>query len=383
MKKERNAGVPGGMRLLPLLLQAIILLTMQSGLISAAAAAPVKDLASHPLYSTYKFEKDGRHIYFGNQPIRAPEGVICEVMKRDPILRKRLQKLGKEIVFYPFFKGSDSNFFMLRDQIDIAISGDMPVLTITTTDKTVITAIAKLGSTSIVTRKLYSDIRDLKGKRVGFPQGTTAQLAILSALAAAGMKESDIRSIPMEVSELITALENKRIDAFSAWEPVSSEALSRQKDFTAIHRLLNSSYLYQTRQFAQKHPEASLQIHASFVRALHWMNASNKNLELAAKWSLQAAEKLTGHKSSLTVEQLVRVTAEGIALIARMPIIPQSDFKQDGFLGRSFDFLKKQGKIPPEVSWDKIRLAMDNKSIKTVLADPEKYQLDNFFPEQD
>lgn len=383
MKIELNSGIQVGMRLLPLLLQTIILLAAQAGLISEAAAAPVKNLATHPLYSTYKFEKDGRHIYFGSQPIRAPEGVICEVMKRDPILRKNLQKLGMEIVFYPFFKGPDSNFFMLREQIDIAISGDMPVLTITSAEKTIITAIAKLGSTSIVTRKFYGDIRDLKGKRIGFPQGTTAELAILSALAAAGMQESDIRSIPMEVNDLIRALENKRIDAFSAWEPVSSEALSLHKDFTAIHRLLNSSYLYQTRQFAHKHPEASLQIHASFARALHWMSSSNKNLELAAKWSLQAAEKLTGRKSSLTVEQLVRVTAEGIALIARIPTIPQSDFKQDGFLGKSFDFLKKQGKIPAESSWEKIRLSMDNKNIKSVLADPEKYQLDNFYPERD
>jgi len=144
------------------------------------------------------------------------------------------------------------------------------------------------------------------------------------------MKESEIRLI---VGELIGAMENNRIDAFSAWEPTVSAALSRHKEFKAIHRFLNSNYLYQTRQFAQQHPDASLQIHASFVRSLHWMNASN--------------------------------------------------FKRDGFLGRSFEFLKNQGNIPAETSWEKIRVALDNKMVKAVLADTAKYRLDNFYPELD
>jgi ABC-type nitrate/sulfonate/bicarbonate transport system substrate-binding protein len=197
------------------------------------------------------------------------------------------------------------------------------------------------------------------------------------------MKESEIRLIPLDVGELGGAMESNRIDAFSAWEPTVSAVLSRHKDFKAIHRFLNSNYLYQTRQFAQRHPDASLQIHASFVRSLHWMNASNKNLELAAKWSLQAAEKMTGRKPELSEEQLARVTSEGISRIARSPVIPQSDFKRKGFLGRSFEFLKNQGNIPANTPWEKIRAALDNKMVKAVLADPAKYKLDNFYPELD
>jgi hypothetical protein len=133
--------------------------------------------------------------------------------------------------------------------------------------------------------------------------------------------------------------------------------------------------------FAQKHPDASLQIHASFVRSLHWMNASSKNIELAAKWSLQTAERMTGRKPEFSEEQLARVALDGISRIAQSPVIPQSDFRRDGFLGRSFEFLKKHGNLPTEASWEKIRAALDNATVKAVLADPVKYKLDNFYPE--
>jgi len=366
-----------------LLLLTSALLLPATGIAAHSAGAVVKDLTNHPVYSAYKFEKDGKHIYFCIQPLTAPTALICEVMKRDAILRENLKKIGMEVVFYSFLKCPDINFFMMRNQIDMTFAGDMPAISIAATGKTIITGIAKLDSASIVTRSRYRNIRDMKGKRIGFPEGTTAHLGLLSALAAAGMKESEIKMIPLEVGELTGAMENNRIDAFSAWEPTVSAALSRHKDFKAIHSFLNSNYLYQTRQFAQQHPDASLQIHASFVRSLHWMSASNKNLELAAKWSLQAAEKMTGQKPEFSEDQLARVTAEGISRIVRSPVIPQSDFKRDGFLGRSFEFLKNKGNIQAGASWEKIRAALDNKMVKAFLADPAKYKLDNFYPELD
>jgi len=383
MKKTGDGDFRHKFSLTPLLLLTAALLLPVSALVMHSAGATVKDLTNHPVYSAYKFKKDGKHIYFGTQPLTAPTGLICEVMKRDAILRKNLEHIGMEVVFYSFLKGPDTNFFMMRDQIDMTFAGDMPAISIAATGKTIITGIAKLDSASIVTRSRYRNIRDMKGKRIGCPEGTTAHLGLLSALAAAGMKESEIRLVPLEVGELSEAMENNKIDAFSAWEPTVSAALSHHKDFKAIHRFLNSNYLYQTRQVAQQHPDASLQIHASFVRSLHWMNASNKNIELAAKWSLQAAEKMTGRKPEFSEQQLVRVTSEAISRIAQSPVIPQSDFKRDGFLGRSFEFLKNRGNIPPEASWEKISAALDNKMVKAVLADPAKYKLDNFYPELD
>jgi len=339
------------------------------------------DLTLHPLYSTYMFNRDGKHIYFGTQPFSAPEGIIGEVMSHDAILKRNLKKLGIEIVFYPFFNGPDINFFMKQDKLDMAISGDMPTLAIAAEDKAIITGIAKLLNASIVTRRKFGHLLDLKGMRIGVPVGTSAHLGLLTVLAAANMTNSDVQIVPMRIGELTAALEENRIAAFSAWEPTPSAALTRNKDFVVIHRFLNSSYLYQSKLFAERNPEASLQLHASFLRALRWMNESVQNMQKGAEWAAQTVEKRLGKKLNLTPDQIASIANEGIDLFARFPTIPRSDFRQNGFLFKAFNFLNENGKLPAESSWEKILRNMDSRILRTLLAQQQAYDLDSYEPD--
>lgn len=365
------------------LMQITLLTLLLLAPIAASAATPkatAPDLAKHPIYSTYQFNKDGRHIYFGTQPL-AIEGVITEVMRRDSTLKKNLKAIGLEIVFYPFHKGPDILYFSRRGDIDMATVGSVPTLTIAATADAQITGMTKVSSASLITKKGFADIKALKGKRIGYPEGTTAHLGVLTALSMAGMKDSDVRMISMEVGELAVALAEGRIEAFSAFEPTPTGALAKHKDFVPIHRFFIPGYLYQTRLFAEKQPAASLQLHASFARSLRWLKKSDKNLSTATGWTLQAIESLTGKKSEVGADQLKAVAKSDLLRFADSPVVSEDEFRPEGFLNKSFTLLKEQGKLPPDASWGKVVQSVNSRILSDILANTSKYQLNVYNPE--
>lgn len=345
------------------------------------AGTPAKpDLSKHPLYSTYRFSRDGSVVHFAHQPLAAPEGLIAEVMKRDAVLKKNLRAMGREVVFHPFLKGADIDFFVRRGDVDLATVGAVPTLALAATGGIQVTAITKLGSAALVTKKKYRDIKALKGKRIGYPDGSTAHLGLLTALSAAGMTESDVRMVPMEIPELPGALADGRLDAFSAYEPTPMAALAAHPDFLAIQRFHLSGYLLQTRAFGESDPETAREIHASFARSLRWLRKNGRNIETAARWTLEAIEALTGKKPEVTAAQLERILRNDTLRFAESPVLGEGDFRKGDFLHKSFLFLQAQGKLPVDARWETVERAPDRRVMREVLSAPSKYKLGGYAP---
>ncbi|CAO3424523.1 ABC transporter substrate-binding protein [Azospirillum doebereinerae] len=79
-------------------------------------------------------------------------------------------------------------------------------------------------------------IRDLKGRRIAFAQGTNAQYYLHKLLDAAGLAPSEITAISMNPPEMVTSLANGAIDGFVWGEPHLSQALKLGPDrFHVIH----------------------------------------------------------------------------------------------------------------------------------------------------
>jgi ABC-type taurine transport system substrate-binding protein len=365
---------------LPFLLALVIACFPDASRAEPANVSPDPDLAKHPLYSGYRFPRDGSKIHFAIQPLLAPEGTIAETMKRDAILKRKLRALGKEIVFHPFLKGADISHFARRGDIDLAMVGAVPVLLLAVTTDVQVTAITKRGSAALVAKKDCRNIRKLKGKRIGYPDGSTAYLGLLTALDAAGMKESDVRMVPMEVSDLAAALDGGRIDAFSAFEPTLSGELAAHADYNVIQRFYLPSYLYQTRAFAEREPEASRQIHASYVRSLRWLKKSDRNLAAAAGWTLEAISGMTGRKPGVTAAQLERIFRKDMMRFADSPVLGESDFRKGEFIHKSFQFLQAQGKLPPDARWDRFQSIPNRRILREILVAPASFQLGEYVP---
>jgi ABC-type nitrate/sulfonate/bicarbonate transport system substrate-binding protein len=350
------------------------------GTASLALSAPQGkpgDLSNHPVYSGYPFGSDEKVIDFATQPLAAPLGVIVEAMKRDRILRGQLKSKGKELRFHAFLKGADGNYFMKRGLVEIAVTGDTPVITLAATYDLVIPALVKQGHTSLIAKR-QMQISELKGRRIGYSFGSTAHYGLLIALYASKLKESDVVLVPLEIDELSEALERDRVDAITAWEPIPMALLAKHPEYAILQQFINTNYLCLTRAFAKRHPEETSWLLASFVRALRWMKRDEKNLLRAAAWNMKDREKFQNKPSDVTLEQLATITRSQALPLSDAPYIPLKDLKDDGMFFKSFEFLKSQGVIVASAPWDKIKASLDRKMLAEVLSRPVKYKLDKF-----
>ena len=360
-------------RMFPLLL--CLSLTLCAA--SLACAANEADLASHPIYSKYQFDRNGKVANLGSQPLAVPSGVIGEVMLHDKILKKALATRGWEFRNHGFFKGQDANFFFQRGDIDLVVAGDWPTITLAASQDILVVGLVKQSFSSLLAKDAHQ-IGQLKGKRIGVALGSTAHYGLLIALTDAGLKETDVTLVPTENMEMIEAMNQGRIDAFSCWEPATTNALRIHPELKVVQRFMNSSYFSVSKEFARNNPEVTEQLVAAYVRALRWMRQSDTNLMQAVDWMLAAGELLLGKPTGLSPQDIAKTTTNDLLKIAHSPAVPRNDLAENGSVRRAFAFLQGQGKIPSDTSWEKIAASFDRTLIDKILANPKKYQLLQF-----
>ena len=81
------------------------------------------------------------------------------------------------------------------------------------------------GNDMVVGRPGIESISDLKGQRVGVEVGFVGHLLLLTALEAHGMTENDVTLVNIPTNELPQALAAGSVDAITAWQPNSGQAL--------------------------------------------------------------------------------------------------------------------------------------------------------------
>ncbi|MFD1331811.1 ABC transporter substrate-binding protein [Methylopila musalis] len=81
----------------------------------------------------------------------------------------------------------------------------------------------------VVTSTGVTSIGQLKGKKIGYSQGTNAHYYLLKALDSAGLKLSDVTAVSLTPSDFVTSLDKGALDAFVWTEPHISQALALGK----------------------------------------------------------------------------------------------------------------------------------------------------------
>ncbi len=335
------------------------------------AAAP--DLSEHPIYSKYDFGSSEDVIDIGIQPIWVPTCIISEVMRRDKVLKEQLSELGFEIRFHSFMKGADVNFFLGRGDLEAGIGGDMPAITAAAEFDAVIAGLVQHGFCTIVSNR-HMLVSELRGKRIAYAFGSNAHYALLEALSSEEISESDVSLIALDVNEMPQALDEGRIDAFSAWEPTPTIAKVLYEDQVSVHRSLSTGYLYFARSFAEQQPEAMFLIVASKLRALDWLKTSKDNTLEASGWAVQAGQSILGKGSVLTAEDYASLAAADLLGLST-PLMPKEDLIPGATLSREFEFLKSLGKISADASWEKVQTRFDHSIVDSVLSGGAKYRL--------
>ena len=344
----------------------------------ALGGADAPDYANHPLYAKYQFGGRGAKVLdLGTQPMAVPAGVVGATLGHDRLLHAALKERGWEFRNHTFLKGPDSNFFFQRGDLDVAIAGDWPTITLAASHDLQVVGLAKQSFSTIIAKGLRR-VEDLKGRRIGSAAGTTAHYGLLVALDNAGMKESDVTLVPLEVNEMGEALAQGKVEAFASWEPATTNALRTHPEFSVVQRFLNNSYIYLSSDLINKHPEIADLVVASYARSLRWMRDDRKNLMRAVDWTLKGVAEMLGKTPTLSPEDIARTTTDDLLKIAASPVVPRQDLSEKGSIRRAFTFLQRQGKIAAAVPWGKIEQSFDRTLIDRILADPQRYQLLSF-----
>jgi sulfonate transport system substrate-binding protein len=210
----------------------------------------------------------------GSNPIRHG-GTTTALAYTDGAFEDEFRKEGVEIKWV-FFKGAGPavNEALVNKQLDFAWQGDLPAIVARANGvKT------KLIAGSGVRTGLYlavqpdsgiNKLEDLKGKRVALFKGTNLHLAASAALAAHGLKESDLKLINLDLAGGRTALLNKDVDAI--FDYVGAFDL-RDKGQAKIvwsaaadnYKYTRQTHLLVTEDFAAKHPQAVQRIVTTLV----------------------------------------------------------------------------------------------------------------------
>ncbi|MER7945509.1 aliphatic sulfonate ABC transporter substrate-binding protein [Streptomyces sp. NPDC094458] len=84
-----------------------------------------------------------------------------------------------------------------------------------------IVAINTLGRADrVIAQPGITSMKDLKGKKVGVPEGTSGAMVLDLALEKAGMSEKDIEKVPMDPSTVVSAFASGQIDGAGLWYPL-------------------------------------------------------------------------------------------------------------------------------------------------------------------
>ena len=316
----------------------------------------------------------GKVIAIGVQPLAFPEAMFGEVIKRDRILRDQLAKTGWSVRQHPYLKGNDMFEHLGQDKLEAAMLGDIPTINAMSFHNMLAVGLLKHGFASVVTNR-FANLADLKGKKVGNGFGSTAHYTLLEGLATVGLSEKDIQWVEINVNDMPAALESGKVDAFSAWEPAPTIALTKNPDFFAVYRGVSNSYLVLSRKLVEQQPQVARQFIAAFPRALYWMKKDPDNLRRAAQWALQAQQEITKKPPALSVEQAMEIAKREAVDIPGAPMLPKTETTSVGRMANQLRFLKQIGKIPETVFWDGVVTNFAPQLMEEVLRHPARYRV--------
>ena len=262
------------------------------------------------------------------------------------------KEMGVPIKWLKFGGGGDVNRAVSADQLDFGGVGNPPSSIGVTRDLAYdgIFVLNMLGAVeSLVVRqsKNIISLKDLVGKTVAAPFGTTTHYLLLTALRDAGVKSTDVKILDMAPQDALAAWLRKDIDAAYVWEPAlgrmvqSDGRLMLGSDEMARKGYPTWDIAVVMRSFASKHPDLVVKFVKSECEAVEfWIKKPDESAAIIAK------------ELGLTLEEAKRMM-KGTGIVSCVDQLKDDYLGTSSKKGKFVDtliatatFLKEQDRLP-------------------------------------
>lgn len=295
------------------------------------------------------------------------------VVKHNKWLETALPKT--RIQWVKFESGGDVNTAFIAKAIDIGLAGSSPVTRGLSAPNFIPYSVPwihdVIGSAeSLVVRSKtgITTVAGLKGKKIGTPFASTAHFSVLAALKLAGLKETDVRLVDLQPTDLLAAWSRGDIDAAYVWDPTLAQL--RKSGAT----VLTSSAL-----LAEKgYPTYDLAVVSNSLRTQYpqvvqlWIKQQDRAVRLI-KSDPATAAKAIGPELNLKPQEVLSQLKGLVFLDARQQASPkflgspQQPGQFSSSLLKAAQFLKTQGKITAVPSIESLRAAIDTTNLNKAL----------------
>ncbi|THF73845.1 taurine ABC transporter substrate-binding protein [Cohnella fermenti] len=171
----------------------------------------------------------------------------------------------------PFDSGRDVNTAIAAGGIDLGLAGSVPVA-IGISNKLPYQVyflhdiIGEAESLAVRGSANIASVKDLVGKKVATPFGSTAHFSLLSALKLEGVNPTQVTILDLQPQDILAAWQRKDIDAAFVWNPtlakllqedgnilVTAQQLSEQGAITADVGVVRTKFAEQYPEFVKQY----------------------------------------------------------------------------------------------------------------------------------
>ncbi|MFT3956075.1 MAG: aliphatic sulfonate ABC transporter substrate-binding protein [Piscinibacter sp.] len=187
---------------------------------------------------------------------------ILVLARKQQVIEQRLKALGVGSVKWVEFQfGPPMLEAMGAGAVDLGSVGDTPPIFAQAGGSNLVYVAANPSAQHAVLVPPGSPVKtlvDLKGKRIAFGKGSSAQNVTLKALAQAGLTLKDVEPLYLSPADATAAFNGGKLDAWVVWDPYYAIAEQHYKARvvaeTSDKRLASASYYLAWREFATRYP---------------------------------------------------------------------------------------------------------------------------------
>lgn len=270
------------------------------------------------------------------------------IVKNQRLLEKALP--DADVKWVKFESGGDVNTAVIAGSVDLGLAGSSPVTKGLSAPLNIPYKVVWIhdligDNEALVAKPGIGSVKDLAGKKVATPFGSTSHYSLLATLKAAGVDPAAVQTIDLQPQDTLAAWKRGDIDAAYVWTPTLSELTKDGKVLITSRQLAEqgkptADLGVVTNAFATKHPEV--------VTA--WIKAQDQAVGQARTAPDQAAKSI-GAELGLQPDEAKRQLSELVLLSAKEQTGPEylgtpgAPGKLAATLHDAAVFLKEQKKV--------------------------------------